>query len=176
MSKPVKAMLRKELVGRLKGVESLVVVSLTGVDGVSNNRLRRELGGRNIRLSVVKNSVARRALAEVGLSSAVELIDGPCALVTGGDSVVLVVRELFEQRKDIPNLSVRGALMEDEIFGPDRIEELRKYPTREEALANLSGQVAGPGAALAGALLGAGERLAGIVKAIQDRTQDAEDN
>ena len=43
MSRPVKALLRKELIGRLEGVDSLVVLSLAGVDGLANNRLRRNL-------------------------------------------------------------------------------------------------------------------------------------
>jgi len=173
MSKPVKAMLRKELVNRLQGVESLAVLSLTGVAGGDNNRLRSQLREKNIRITVVKNSVARQALDEVGLADAGELLDGPCALVTGGDNVVVVVRELLEQRKAIPSLEVKGALMESEIFGPDRVEELSNYPTREEAVANLAGQIKSPGSQLVGALLGAGARLAGIVKAIEDRAEKA---
>ena len=176
MSKPVKAMLRSELVGRLQGVESLAVLSLMGVSGVDNNRLRRQLREKDIRLTVVKNSVARQALDEVGLSDVGGLIDGPCALVTGGDNVVVVVRELLEFGKDIPTMAVKGALMESEIFGPERVEELSKFPTREEALANLAGQIKGAGGRLVATLLGAGARLAGIIKAVEERAEKTQEN
>jgi len=63
MSKPVKAMLRKELIRRLEGVDSLVVLSLAGVDGPATNQLRRSLRRQNILLAVVKNAIARQALA-----------------------------------------------------------------------------------------------------------------
>ena len=106
MSKPVKTLLRKNLVRRLAGVDSLAVLSLTGVDGISNNRLRRELRAKDIRVAVVKNSVARAALADVGLSSVCELIDGPCALAFGGDNVVSLVRELLDHRQQAPTLTV----------------------------------------------------------------------
>ena len=43
MSRSVKALVRKELVRRLRGVDSLTVLSLMGIDGVSSNQLRREL-------------------------------------------------------------------------------------------------------------------------------------
>lgn len=176
MSRPVKAMLRRELVSRLQGVDSLAVLSLTGVDGVSNNRLRRELRAKDIRVTVVKNSVARQALAEVGLGDVSELLDGPCAFVTGGESVVCIVRELLEQRKEIPSLVLKGALMESEVFGPERMDELGRYPTRDEALAARVGQLQSPGAGLVAALVGAGSRLAGIIQAIKDRAEDAQNN
>lgn len=169
MSKPVKALLRKELVSRLTGVESLAVLSLTGVDGVSNNRLRRELRTKDVQVTVVKNSVARQALSEVGLTVACGLIDGPCALVIGGDNIVSVVRELLDCRKDMPTLTVKGALMEGEVFGSDRIDELSKYPTCSEALANLAAAALSPGGRLAGALRGPGGRLGGAVKSLQER-------
>ena len=176
MSKPVKAMLRKELIARLAGVESLTVLSLAGVNGVENTRLRRHLQAKDIRVMVVRNVIARQALEEVGLGSACRLIDGPCALVTGALNPVVVVRELLEQAKDIPSLLVRGALMEGEVFGPERVEELSRYPTREEALANLVGQALSPGGQVVAALLGAGARLAAIVKAVEDRAGEAENN
>ena len=176
MSKPVKAMLRKELVSRLTGVESLTVLSLAGVDGVDNTRLRRHLRGKDISVVVVRNSIAHQALEEVGLGLATRLIDGPCALAIGGQNPVVTVRELLEQAKEIPSLLVRGALMEGEVFGPERVEELSRYPTREEAIANLVGQVLSPGGQVVGALLGAGSRVAALVKAVEDRAGEAEKN
>ena len=172
MSKPVKALLRRELVKRLRGVDSLAVLSLTGVDGISGNRLRRDLRAKDIRVTVVKNSVARQALAEVGLSSACELIEGPCALAFGGDSVVSVVRELLDRGREIPSLKVKGALMEGEVFPSGRIEELSKYPNREEAVARLSALALSPGGRLVAALRGPGGRLAGVVKGLGERASE----
>jgi len=173
MSKPVKAMLRRELVGRLEGVESLAVLSLAGVDGVAGNRLRGELRERDIRLTVVKNSVARQAFKEVGLDSASALLDGPCAVATGGESVVNVVRQLLEFARDVPALRVRGALMEGVVFTADRVEELSRYPTREEAVAQVASLAASPGARLAAAVLAPGGRLAGAVKARAESGQES---
>ena len=173
MSKPVKALLCKELVKRLNGVDSLAVLSLTGVDGVSNNRLRRNLRAKDIHVTVVKNSVVRQALAEVGLGSACELIEGPCALAFGGGSIVSVVRELLDRGRDIPSLEVKGALMEGEVFHSARIEELSRYPTREEAVANLAALALAPGGRLVAAVGGPGGRLAGAVEGVQERPDEA---
>jgi large subunit ribosomal protein L10 len=173
MSRPVKALLRKDLVGRLKGAKSLAVLSLTGVDGASNNQLRRGLRGQAIHLTVVKNSVARQALVELGLDSACALVEGPCALAypvhPEGVEVVAIVRFLLEQGKHIPALTVRGALMDGEVFGPERVEALSKYPTRAEAISRLAALLLSPGGRLAGILLAPGGRLASALKTVEER-------
>ncbi|MCD4699397.1 MAG: 50S ribosomal protein L10 [Phycisphaerae bacterium] len=172
MSKPVKTLLRKDLMSRIEGVQSLAVLNLTGVDGVATDRLRRQLRSGGVSVSVVNNSVAKYALEQIGLSSACGLIDGPCALAWGGDNVVTVVRDLLEAGKTIPTLLVKGALLEGEVFGADRIEELSKYPTREEAIATLSMLAISAGARLAGCLLGPGGRLAGAIKGIEKQDEN----
>jgi large subunit ribosomal protein L10 len=173
MSKPVKAMLRRELIRRLEGVDALVVLSLAGVDGMAANRLRGSLREKNIHLTVVKNAVAKQALKEVGLAPASALLEGPCAFAIAGrpDPVgpMLIVRELLGQSQEIPALRVRGALMEGEVFGADRVAELSRYPTREEALGDLTVVALSAGSRLVAALLGPGGSIGGILKAVEDR-------
>ena len=168
MSKPVKALLRKELVRRLTGADSLTVLSLVGVPGVASNELRGQLLESGITMTVVKNSVARQAFKEVGLESVIGLLDGPSAVAVGGESVVDVVRLLLEFAKAQPTLVIRGALLEGEVFGPDRVEELSKWPTRDEAIANLAGMALSPGRKLAGAIVGPGGRIAGAIKTLSE--------
>ncbi len=172
MSKPVKALLRKELVRRLAGADSLTVLSLIGLDGLSSNQLRRELLANDVRVTVVKNAVARQAFKEVGLDSACELLEGPCAVAVGGDNVVSVVRQLLDFAKGAPSLIVRGALLEGQIFGPDRVDELSKFPTHDEAVGQVAGLAMSPGARLASALLGPGGRIAGAIKTIAEPSEN----
>ena len=174
MSKPVKALLRKELARRLEGAESLVVFSLSGVDGTANNELRRHLRGKDIEVTVVKNAIARQALEDVGMSPASVLLEGPSALAMGGEGAVETVRELLEARRKLPTLTVRGAVLEGEVFGPDRVDELSRYPTREEALGNIVMLARSPGARVGGALLGPGGRIGGALKAFEERDQGGE--
>lgn len=164
MSKPIKALMRNELGRRLEGVESLAVVSLIGLTSPQAVKLRRDLKKQNIRVTVVKNSVARQALKEAGMTGAERLIEGPCALATGGESVVSVVRELLGRVKDLPALRVKGAFMEGTVFGPNQMDELSRYPTRQEARGQLVGLALSPGGRIVGALRGPGGRLGGMMK------------
>ena len=116
--------------------------------------------------------MARQALKEIGLASACELIAGPCAVAIGGGSVVAVVRELLEFAKEAPAVVVRGALMEGTVFGADRVDELSRYPTLEEALGLVAGLVRSPGARLAAAALAPGAGIAGAIQALAERAEE----
>lgn len=172
MSKPVKQLLRKELVKRLEGVRSLAVVGFTGIDAVRTRQIRGRLRGKQVRLMVVKNSIARQAFSDMGLDPE-GLFDGPCALAYGAEGeqvdVVSIVRELLEIGRETPELTVKAALLSGEVFGGDRVEELRKYPTRDEAMSRLSCCVLSAGANLAGCLTGPAGKLAGILKSIEEK-------
>ncbi len=169
MSKPVKELVRKELKKRLGDATSLAVLGFTGVDATTTNRIRNRLAAKQVRVTVVKNALAKQAFKEMNIEQAGELLEGPCALAYGGESVVSVVRELLDIAKDVKALQVKGALMEGALFKGDQIEALSKYPTRSEAISNLVAAVLSPGRKLAACLLAPGSKLASILKTIEEK-------
>ena len=176
MSKPIKQLVQNELVRRFEGVESLVVVGFTGLDAVTTHTVRGRLLDKGVRMMVVKNSIARQAFKKLGLEKASEMLEGPCAVAFGTDpkvSVVSVVRTLLEIGKDAPHLTVKAALLEGMVFPQDRIDELSKYPTREEALGQLAAVLLAPGRKLAACLIGPGGKVAAILKTIEEKRKEA---
>lgn len=174
MSKPVKELIRKQLIRKLDGVTSLAVLEFTGVDAITTHKIRGRLREKDIKVMVIKNSVARQAFKQIGLEGAAKMIEGPCAIAHGADSVVTVVRELLKIAKDAPNLKVKAAFLEGEVFGAERIEELSKYPTRPEAIGQLVSCILSPGSKLVACVIGAGGKLASILKAIQEKQEKKE--
>lgn len=173
MSKPVKDLIQKELVKRLNSIQELAVIGFTGIDAQATRAIRGRLREKSIRLTVVKNSIARQAFKQCGMEAAGEAMDGPCALAYGGDGVVTIVRELLAISKETPQLTVKAALLEGEVFGADRMEQLSKYPTREEAVGKVVAAIFGPGAKLAACLIGPGAKLASILKSIEEKAEKA---
>ncbi len=178
MSKPIKELIRTELVKRFEGVTSLAVVGFTGLDAIATHNLRGRLHDKQIRLTVVKNSVARQAFKQLGLEAAGSLLDGPCAVAYGADSVVTVVRTLMdvakETAKGAPSLTIKAALLDGQPFAADQIEALSKYPNRDEAIARVVSVVLAGGSKLAACLVGPGSSVASILKTVQDKAKDAE--
>ena len=174
MSKPVKNLITETYTSRFSELDSAVIIDLRGVPANENNALRHELNQKAIRVSVIKNRLAKKAFAGTGLDPINELLKGSCALVYGGESVVDIARSLLQQAKEIDNLEFRGALMEGELYGPDQIQALSDLPTREEAQATTVQIILSPGGNLVGSILGPGRMIAGLVGAIEKKLEDGE--
>ena len=175
MSKPIKQLIRSELTSRLDGVASVAVVDLTGIDAITTNQIRSRLTEKDIRLNVVKNALAKQAFKEVGLEVACGLLDGPCALAWGADSIVDVVRELRDISKEVKELGLKGALLDGDVFEAARMAELANYPTREEAIGQILQAACSPGADLASCLIAPGGAIASLLKTIEENAEcDAE--
>ncbi len=68
MSKQIKQMEMDAVKETFKDVRDMVVLSITGgVDCPLDNRVRHTLRKKNIRLQVIKNSLARRVFSDLGL-------------------------------------------------------------------------------------------------------------
>ena len=68
----------------------------------------------------------------------------------------------------------RGGVMDGEKLTAERVKEISKWPSRQEQLSLLSGQILGPGASLLAAIVGPGGTLASQIK--QKSEEDEEDN
>jgi large subunit ribosomal protein L10 len=180
MSKKVKSLLQKEVATRLDGVEAVAVLNPRGIGAIVNNQMRRRLRSQNLRMTVVKNTLAARATKDGKLSGFEKLLDGPSAIVYGkGVSISAIARALLAEKKTLEDakatLELRGAFFDGEIYVGDKgIEQASKLPTREEAIAGVIAAILGPGRKLAGALKGPGGALGGILKTIQEKAPAGE--
>ncbi|HNX25819.1 MAG TPA: 50S ribosomal protein L10 [Phycisphaerae bacterium] len=170
MSKPVKTLIKQELAKRFDEVTSVAICGFTGLDSGSTYAMRTRLAEKGIKVTVVKNSLAKAAFKEAGLDIATDLLEGPCAVAYGADSIVSVVRELLAINKDMPAFTVKGAILDGDVFsGDEQVKALSKFPTREEALSQLVGCILSAGSNISGALMGPAGQIAGILSSIEQK-------
>ena len=174
MSKPVKNLTKKTYQAKFDEIDSAVLIEVRGVKSNQNNALRQNLADKGIKVTVVKNTLAKAVWSGTALEGLNDLVNGACAIAYGGDSVVTVARELIEQAKAIEAIQFKGAIMEGNVFGPDEIEALSKYPTRDEAIATVVQIVLTPAQKLVGSILGPGRKVASLVKAIEEKLEKGE--
>lgn len=174
MSKPVKNLITSSYKKRFAELEGAVLINIRGLSSNDNNKLRNTLASKKVKVTVVKNSLARRALEGSKLQALRDLIDGPTALVYGGDSVVAVARDLLAAIKGIEAVKVSGAILDGQVFPASQIDALSKFPTRPEAQSQVITLVLSPARKLAGQIQGPGRRIAGLVKAIEEKKSKEE--
>ena len=175
MSKPIKNLITDSYKKRFGDLEGAVLVDLRGVESNDNNALRGDLAKKEIKVTVIKNSLAKRAFEDTALAGLDELLEGPVAMVYGGDSVVVVARELIEAVKGVPNVDFKGAIMDGQLFGPDEVDALSKYPTREEAHAQAVQIILSPAQNLVSAVNSGGSNIASILKTIEEKLEKGEE-
>ena len=161
MSKYVKNLISEDIAKQLSGESDCLLVNVIGLDANNTMTLRRELRSKNIHLSVVKNSLARRATQGTPLEAAFESVAGPIAVVWGSEDIVSLAKEVIRLTKDetYEGFSAKGGVMDQTPLTEKQVHDVSKWPGRAEQLSILLGQILSPGANLAGQLLGPGGSL-----------------
>ncbi|HVX15230.1 MAG TPA: 50S ribosomal protein L10 [Pirellulales bacterium] len=166
MSKFVKNLITDDLRGRLAGVENALLVSVAGLDANKNSRLRKTLRDKKIQLMVIKNSLARRATEGTPLAAAFEQMEGSLALVWGCEDIVSLAKEItaLAGEKQYEKFTARGGVMDGGRLTAEQVSEVSRWPSRQEQLSILVGQILSPGATLVAQLTAAGGSLASQIK------------
>ena len=175
MSKPVKEMIVSDYQGRLEGAEEALVISLRGVDAEGTETIRSGLREKSVSLTVVKNSLAKKAIEGTPLEVLGPVMKGQNAMLYSERSVVEVARELIDMVKDFPDVELKGAVLDGELYaGEDGVKALSKFPTRDEAIAKVVTLILSPARNLVAQVKGPGANVAGLVKAIEEKLEKGE--
>jgi len=175
MSKVIKEMEMEALRDSLRDVRDMVVMSIRGLTAQADHALRSSLRKKNVRVRVVKNSLTRKVLSELGvhISADSPLWVGPTVLVWGGGSIAEVSRTLdgelrapktAAQYRD--KVMVKGAVADGL---PVTFEQALKMPTRAEAAARVVSLALAPASRLVGQLRAPASRVVGQIKTLSDK-------
>lgn len=175
MSKMVKDLITKELRTRYADVDNAVWVELIGADGNMTNELRRDLHSKQMRLEIVKISLFRSAVGDGPLGKLAQAINGPTALITGGESAIDAAKALDDWLPKIKGLKLRGAMLDGEYLDESAVAGLSKMPTKADLQAKIAGIVLSPGGNLVGAILSGGGNIAGCLKALIEKLEQGND-
>ena len=165
MSKYVKNLVTDHVRERLDGVNDALLVNVIGMDANANHRLRGALEEKQINLLVVKNSLAVRAMAETPLGPMFDGLTGTAAVCWGGEDIVSLAKAVAKLAEDdqYAPFAPRGGAMDGERLDAEKVFEVSKWPSREEQLSILVGQILSPGANLVSQLTSPASALASQV-------------
>jgi large subunit ribosomal protein L10 len=167
MDKSQKEQVVADLVERLRTTDSLIVADYRGLTNAQLVDLRAKLRGSGARLTVVKNTLTRRAAEEAGADALLALLEGPTAIAfveTEGDPVA-VAKALADAAKDTKVLALRGGILSGQTLSGADVEELAKLPAPEVVKAQLVGVIVAPLTQLAALIAAPLRDLVGLIDA-----------
>jgi large subunit ribosomal protein L10 len=176
MSKRVKDSITNEMAAKFKDVDGVAVINPRGIDAIKNNQIRRRLHEKGLKMVVVKNTLAKRAVGEKSkIHGFDKLLDGPSAVIFGKVSISTVARALLDEKKTLETLELRGIFFDGELYTGDKgVEQVSKLPTREEAIGSLVALILSPGKRLGGILKSQAGRIASLIKSVEEKAKTRE--
>jgi len=169
MSKYVKEMMMDQLRSELDGTQSVLILDFKGLDAVAENQLRLDLRKKSIRMRALKNTLARRVFADLGLGGLGPYLEGPSVAVWGGDGVAELAKELSDQVKKLKKPEIKGGAVEGSIIGPAQVEDITKLPSREALIARVVNLALSPAQRVVALANAPAATLAGQLKALAER-------
>jgi len=167
MHKADKERVVEELTERLQSSEALLVADYRGLTNSELAGLRVKLTSHGAKLSVVKNTLTRRAAEAAGTDQLLALLEGPTAIafVTADGDPVAVAKALSDTAKDTKILTLRGGVLSGNSITADEIERLAKLPPVDVLQAQLVGVIVAPLTQLAALLNAPLQNLVGVIDA-----------
>jgi large subunit ribosomal protein L10 len=114
-----------------KASRGLIIVKYSGVSSPDMSTLRKTLKASGADLFVVKNSIAQRAMKELGLEGIIPSIQLPCGMVFFKDEPVDASKILCAFRKEHEKLVLEGGLLQDKPLTLKDIEIMSTLPSKE---------------------------------------------
>jgi large subunit ribosomal protein L10 len=173
MSKKVKNLITRDIGNRLKDIEAVAVINPRGIPASKNNAIRRKLREKGLRMTVVKNTLAKRAVGDDSkLKGFDSLLDGPSAVIYGEASISTIARMILDEKKADEKIELRGIFFDGEVYTGDKgVEQVSKLPTREEAIGQVVALIVAPGQRLGGIFKGQAGKVAALIKAVEERAE-----
>ena len=136
------------------------------------NNLRRRCFNSNIKMRVVKNALLAKAMDRVEDKNFGELntvLKGATSIMFSevGNAPAKLIED-FRKKNDKPIL--KGAYIEEAIFiGDNQLKALVEIKSKEELLGEIIGLLQSPAKNVVSGLKGAGGKIAGILKTLEER-------
>ena len=163
----------EEVSEKLKRTTGLVITDYRGLSVAEMQDLRRRLRAGGVDYLVVKNTLARRAAAENGMSALEPELVGPVGMAVGYDEPVTTAKLVNDYIKQTRKLVIKGGLLGTTVLDADGVKQLADLPGRDALLAQLAGTLNHSVAQLAGALNGAVAKLANGLEAYRQKLESA---
>jgi len=138
---PLTRSTKEEILGgyeeAMASAEHAFVIGFKGITVNQVNDLRskvRKSGGQYV---VIKNTLARRAVAGKPLEQVKEHFTGPTAVAYSLEDPVALAKVLTDFAKDAPVIEFKGGLVEGRQIAASQVKEIASLPGRQELLAKL---------------------------------------
>lgn len=165
MVDPAKVEAVEELRDKLTRAKAAVFADFRGTTVARMNELRNRLRAEQVEFRVIKNTLARRAVADTPLAEATVFFEGPTSVAFSYDDVMAPAKVLAGYAKEEKSFELKGGLLDGKTLDVEAVRRLAELPSREVLKAQLLSGLQTSTVQLLGVFEGVGRSLLGTLLA-----------
>jgi large subunit ribosomal protein L10 len=159
-----------EVSAQLSKAQAVVLAEYRSIPVKDMTELRRKARGSGVYLRVLKNTLARRAVADTPFKGLTDKMVGPLAYGISADPVA-VAKVLQEFAKENEKFVIRAGAMPNVVMSAREVADLARMPSRHELLATLVATMQAPIAKFVRTLNEVPGKFARTVAAVRDQKE-----
>jgi large subunit ribosomal protein L10 len=132
-----------EISAELAKAQAVVLAEYRSLQVGEMTELRKRARNSGVYLRVLKNTLARRAIADTPFKGLVDKMVGPLAYGMSSDPVA-AAKVLHEYARSNEKFVIRAGAMLDVVMSPKEVGDLARMPGRQELLGMLAGTMQAP--------------------------------
>ena len=133
-----------EIKAQLDGAKSMVVVDYRGISVADVTELRKQCREAGVVYKVYKNTMVKRAVEGTEFEGVVKDLEGTNAFAISKEDATAPARVLYEATKKMPNLELKGGVVDGTFYDEKMIQVIATIPSREVLLGKLLGSIQSP--------------------------------
>lgn len=164
-----KAAAVQEIKERLGRSAAVLLTEYRGLTVTQLAALRRALQAARVEYRVVKNTLTKRAAAELGISGLDAALEGPTALAYCFEDPVAAAKALASFAREHPALVLKGGLLGSRPLSADEARALSTVDPLDLSLAKICGSLTSSLAAVVGVLEAPLSRIVYVLERVSER-------
>ena len=133
----------------LEGVTAVWAISYNGLTVKDSEALRRSVREAGAIMKVYKNTLMKRALADMDLASMDEILEGPSAFVLTTGDPVAAAKAVKDFAKANPAVALKGGMMDGMFQDAVAAEAIAALPSKDQLLGQIACALTGVASQLA---------------------------
>ena len=167
---------KNEMIATLEGMltdnKNFYLADISGLTAEQNSALRRLCFKREVSLQVVKNTLLKKALEKNGadFSELYSALVGNTSIMQAeaSNTPAKVIKEFRSKQNEKPIL--KAAYLEESLYiGDENLSKLADLKSKNELIGDIITLLESPAKNVIASLQSGGNKLSGIVKALQER-------
>ena len=174
MKKEDKSIIISQIEETLKQYSCYYLTEAQGLNAEKTGELRRKCAKQDIKMLVVKNSLFKRALENIGIDASQfgdALKQNTAVLFSNtGNAPAKLIKEFVGNGKVVTKPVLKAAYVEECFYvGANQLDALIAIKSKNELIGDIIGLLQSPAKNVISALQSGGNKLSGIVKTLSER-------